>query len=161
MGQVMTLCTSDEADDHGYDKTTVEKVRTRANEEGRKTEPLCQGLSPPRHRVEGAVGRLSKGRIWTIAAVRASTGIAWPCLPSCFFAAGPLTDHYFRALCTLVSRKRAKAKEEEGRQRPNSLFFLFLLWLLLLLQPKSVSRFWLSSSGGKTTLYFRAPIGAV
>lgn len=29
MGQVMTLCTSDEADDHGYDKTTVEKVSKR------------------------------------------------------------------------------------------------------------------------------------
>lgn len=27
MGQVMTLCTSDEADEHGYDKTTVEKVK--------------------------------------------------------------------------------------------------------------------------------------
>lgn len=26
MGQVMTLCTSDEADEHGYDKTTVEKA---------------------------------------------------------------------------------------------------------------------------------------
>lgn len=27
MGQVMTLCASDEADEHGYDKNTVEKVR--------------------------------------------------------------------------------------------------------------------------------------
>lgn len=39
MGQVMTLCTSDEADEHGYDRTTVEKA-------SRAKGPLCIGHTP-------------------------------------------------------------------------------------------------------------------
>lgn len=33
MGQVIALCTSDETDDHGYSKSTVEKVRARSETE--------------------------------------------------------------------------------------------------------------------------------
>ncbi|CAM9596601.1 unnamed protein product [Ectocarpus sp. 6 AP-2014] len=42
MGQVMTLCASDEADEHGYDKNTVEKYKVtgRSGATVRSGEPL-------------------------------------------------------------------------------------------------------------------------